>query len=141
MMHMFYTKTPSLKILQYLVPFFSGGITLLIYFINVHGLSYLWLILTLLTLIIFSMCVVIFIKDSNSGKHVAYFNDNCLLWITIGYVISIRYLKPGQIMTQILPESLKINLDGLRLFAYLYLITIATDIFAYFLVLNLEKED
>ena len=93
MMHMFYTKTPSLKILQYLVPFFSGGITLLIYFINVHGLSYLWLILTLLTLIIFSMCVVIFIKDSTAENMLHILMTIAYCGLLIGYVISIRYLS------------------------------------------------
>lgn len=132
MMHMFYTKYPKLKQLQYIVPFFCGSITVLIYLVNVQGVNYLWLIFAILTFIIFSMGLPIFIKDSSAENMLQMIMTVLYCGILIGYVMSIRYLNQTNLVSSYLPTSVNVNLDGLRLFAYLYLITVATDIFAYF---------
>lgn len=85
----------------------------------------------------FSLCLVfglmIFTKNSEARAIMG-----CILALTysgllFGYVFSLRYFVPVRI------NGVLINLNGLKSFAYVYLIVFATDTFAYFLGIKFGK--
>lgn len=138
MMNMFYTKRTSLKNLRFIIPILTGLITLMVYLVNVKNIDQFWLVVVLLSCIIFSMGAVIFTKDSHADDMMSSIMTLVYCGLIIGYVISIRYIGeslpisfPDTIFENI-PNTIKTNFSGARLFAYLYLIVIGTDISAYF---------
>lgn len=136
MMNMFYTKSPSLKHLRYVIPVFTGILTYTVYFSTTRGLDiggetfknfiYHFLVpVAFITFVALSLIIVIFVKDSTAGDMA-----NCVITLAyagliFGYVISIRYLRP------LVPSRITIIAKGGRSFGYLYVITIITDSVAY----------
>lgn len=138
MMEMFYTKRKSLKNLRYVIPILTGLITLMVYLVNVKNVDQFWLVVIFLSCIIFAMGVVVFTKDSHADDMLSCIMTLVYCGLIIGYVISVRYIGESfpisfqNIIFKNIPNTIKTDFSGPRLFAYLYLIVIGTDISAYF---------
>ena len=139
-----YLESPELKRYRVLVPILSSllcGLTLLATYmtsldiVNIkENFIYHFFVLVFF---MFSLCLVfglmIFTKNSEARAIMG-----CILALTysgllFGYVFSLRYLKPVVLNGDL------INLNGLKSFAYVYSIVVATDTFAYFLGIKFGK--
>lgn len=138
MMNMFYKKRNSLNKLRFIIPIFTGLITLMVYLVNVNNVNQFWLVVIFLSCIIFSLGAVVFIQDSHADDMLSCVMTLCYCGLLIGYVISIRYIGEASpapmkgLFLKNIPNTIETNFSGIRLFAYLYLIVIGTDISAYF---------
>lgn len=134
MMNIFYTKSESLKVLRFIVPLFTGLITFMVWYVNVALVvdnpgvfaNQFWLVVTLLISIIIITTILIFTKHSTALDIANCITALCYTGLLIGYVISIRYLEP--IGTS---EYISTNFWGGRIIAYLFIIVVFTDTFAY----------
>jgi len=136
MMNMFYTQSPSLRIIRYIIPIFSGVLTYIVYFSTTKGMdiadetykNFIFHFLVPVAFISFTIIsiILIIITKNSSASDIA----NCVVALAytgliFGYVISIRYLTPLE------PTRANIIAKGGRSFGYLFVITIMTDTFAY----------
>ncbi len=145
MMNMFYTKSPTLKIYRFLVPFFSGLIVLAIYFAATKGLSTLvnfdivstellirnmlyhfWVITLFVAAVSICLGMLIFTKNSTAHDMLACIMTLSYCGLIMGYVISIEYIEPLATSTH-----LNIMIRGGRSFGYLFTIVAITDTVAY----------
>lgn len=125
LINMFYKSNERLKIIRFILPIISGLIMVSSYLSFIKGITILPF-LTYVLGILFSMTYAIFKKDSTASDILS-----CVLSLTYGGLLltlafSVEYLDPILSSLTTLP-----HLTG-RMFAYLYSIVIATDVFAYF---------
>ncbi|HPX83781.1 MAG TPA: phosphatidate cytidylyltransferase [Bacilli bacterium] len=146
MMNMFYQKYPSLKLLRYLVPIFSGILVYTVYLSTTKGLDindisaasfvYHFLVVVMLMIfIIISLGIIIFTKSSTAYDMMAVIMTLVYCGLVMGYVISIRYIEPFPFRE----GSINLIFRGGRSFAYLYSIVLGTDTFAYLFGIKFGK--
>ncbi|MGD9604827.1 MAG: phosphatidate cytidylyltransferase [Bacilli bacterium] len=146
MMNMFYHKFPSLKLLRFLVPLFSGVLIYTIYLATTKGLEitdvsaanfvYHFLVVVILMIfIIISFAIIIFTKSSSANDMMAVVLTLVYCGLVMGYVISIRYLEPFPVRE----GAINLVFRGGRSFAYLYSIVLGTDTFAYLFGIKFGK--
>lgn len=139
MMNMFYKKSPSLKKLRYVIPFFSGILVYTVYLSTTKGLDiadlsaanfiyHFLVVVVFLMFIIISMGLTIFISGSSALDMMSAVITLVYTGLIMGYVISIRYLETLYPATD---GVLELHLRGGRSFGYLFAIVVATDTFAY----------
>lgn len=135
MMNMFYTKSESLKKVRFVVPILTGILTFMVWYVNVALVAenpsvfanQFWLVVVFLSCIVIITTILIFTNHSTAYDIANSIMALCYTGLLIGYVISIRYLKP--IGTS---EYFETNFWGGRTIAYLFIIVVFTDTFAYF---------
>ncbi|MDD4212156.1 MAG: phosphatidate cytidylyltransferase [Bacilli bacterium] len=145
MMNMFYTKSPTLKKLRFIVPVFSGLIVLIIYYASTRGLNtianfsvvstedvirnmlyHFWVITIFIATIVICLGILIFTKNSTAHDMMACIVTLSYCGLIMGYVISIEYIEP--ISTSV---HLDLMIRGGRSFGYLFTIVVTTDTVAY----------
>lgn len=145
MMNMFYTKSPTLKNLRFIVPVFSGLLVLMIYFAATRGLStisfltivtpndiirnmlyHFWVITIFVAAIVICLGIIIFTKNSTAHDMMACVMTLSYCGLIMGYVISIEYIEPISASTH-----LEVLIRGGRSFGYLFTIVATTDTVAY----------
>lgn len=145
MMNMFYKKSEALKTYRYIIPILAGLTTLMVYLVNVGGVRQFWLVVALLSIILFCIGSFVFVKNSSATDMMSSVFTIIYTGLVIGYVMSIRYIGTAYPI-DITPDN-PINpgdtiftyFTGGKLFAYLYIIVIATDMFAYFIGIKFGK--
>lgn len=146
MMNMFYKQYPSLKILRYIVPIFSGILIYTIYLATTKGLDisdlstasfvyHFLVVVVLMMFIILSFSIIIFTKSSSAFDMMSVVITLVYCGLIMGYVISIRYLETFPIR----PGAINLVFRGGRSFAYLYSIVLGTDTFAYLFGIKFGK--
>ena len=146
MMTMFYHKYPSLKLLRFLVPVFSGALIYTIYLATTKGLDitdssaasfvyHFLVVVVLMIFIIISLAIIIFTKSSSAYDMMAVVMTIVYCGLIMGYVISIRYLEPFPVRE----GAINLVFRGGRSFAYLYSIVLGTDTFAYLFGMKFGK--
>lgn len=145
MMNMFYQKSDTLKVYRYIIPILSALTTFMVYQVNVAGVHQFWLVVVLLSIFILSIGSFVFIKESSAQDMMNTVFTIVYTGLIIGYVMSIRYIGTA-FPIDISPEnpinpgdSIITYFTGGKLFAYLYLVVIATDMFAYFIGVRFGK--
>ena len=145
MMNMFYQKSDTLKLYRYIIPILSALTTFMVYQVNVAGVHQFWLVVVLLSIFILSIGSFVFIKESSAQDMMNTVFTIVYTGLIIGYVMSIRYIGTA-FPIDISPEnpinpgdSIITYFTGGKLFAYLYLVVIATDMFAYFIGVRFGK--
>ncbi|MFA5481816.1 MAG: phosphatidate cytidylyltransferase [Bacilli bacterium] len=128
MMNMFALKAESLKVLKYIIPFFSGVIVYLAV-IAAKNNNYFWLFLSLIIAVIISMIIIIFIKNSKSYDFSNIVMSLLYCGVFFGFVIALKYI-PDSIIN-INNSNVIINIKGPWSFAYIYTIVLFTDMSAY----------
>lgn len=154
MMSMFYTKSPSLSKLRYIVPAFSGIIVLVIYFAATRGLTlngiggsqlqssdlirnllyHFWVNIVFVAAIIVSLGIIVFTKNSTAHDMLSVITTLCYCGLVMGYVISIRYIEPVGIS-----PNIENQLWGGRSLAYLFTIVMITDTTAFIFGIKFGK--
>lgn len=135
MMNMFYTKSEALKIVRFVVPVLTVILTSMVWYVNVELVTenpsvfanQFWLVVVFLCCIVVITTILIFTKQSTAHDIANSIMALCYTGLIIGYVISIRYLTP--VGTS---EYFETNFWGGRTMAYLFIIVVCTDTFAYF---------
>ncbi|MDD2258389.1 MAG: phosphatidate cytidylyltransferase [Bacilli bacterium] len=128
MINMFALKAESLKVLKYIIPFFSGVIVYLAV-IAAKNNNYFWLFLSLIIAVIISMIIIIFIKNSKSYDFSNIVMSLLYCGVFFGFVIALKYI-PDSIIN-INNSNVIINIKGPWSFAYIYTIVLFTDMSAY----------
>ncbi|MDD2682033.1 MAG: phosphatidate cytidylyltransferase [Bacilli bacterium] len=128
MINMFALKAESLKVLKYIIPFFSGLIVYLAV-IAAKNNNYFWLLLSLIIAVIISMIIIIFIKNSKSYDFSNIVMSLLYCGVFFGFVIALKYI-PDSIIN-INNSNVIINIKGPWSFAYIYTIVLFTDMSAY----------
>src|SRR5690554_362422 len=146
MISMFSKKGKALDDFRFIIPVFSGLIVLIIYFASTRGfnpavftdpiisrndiieslLYHFWVVIVFVAAAIISLGLLIFKKGSTAHDMMACIMTLAYCGLIMGYVISIRYLFPLGISS-----FLENQLWGGRSFAYLIVIVVSTDSFAY----------
>ena len=146
MMNMFYKKSPSLKNLRHIIPIFSGILIYTIYLSTTKGLDiqnvtdanfiyHFLVVVVFLMFIIIIMGSTIFIKSSSAHDMMSAIITLVYTGLILGYVISIRYLETMPARDGILDLQFRAG----RSFAYLSIIVISTDTFAYLVGMKFGK--
>lgn len=128
MINMFALKAESLKVLKYIIPFFSGVIVYLAV-IAAKNNNYFWLFLSLIIAVIISMIIIIFIKNSKAYDFSNIVMSLLYCGVFFGFVIALKYI-PDSIIN-INNSNVIINIKGPWSFAYIYTIVLFTDMSAY----------
>lgn len=130
MMSMFYTRSPGLKYMRFIVPIFSGVIVMFAYFadmsIDKNLIYHFWVVTTFVFAIIICLAILIFTKHSTAHDMVACVMTLVYCGLIMGYVISIENITPIG-TSKYIANAVK----GGRSFAYLFTIVCTTDTMAY----------
>lgn len=154
MISMFYTKSPSLEKLRYVIPVFSGAIVLVLYFAATRGLTptifndpilssgdlitnllyHFWVNIVFVAVIIISLGVLVFTKNSTAHDMLAVIMTLTYCGLIMGYVISIRYIEPVG-----MSDYIDNKLWGGRSIAYLFTVSMITDTAAFLFGIKFGK--
>lgn len=128
LMNMFSKKAESLKLLKYIIPLFSGVIVYLTV-LSTKDNNYFWLLFSLILVIVISMIILIFIKQSKSYDFSNVVIALIYTGLLFGLVIAIKYIPDSIINVN--NSDVIINIKGPWSFAYIYTVVISTDVMAY----------
>lgn len=144
LINMMYHKAPSLKMFRYIIPLFSGIITVLaclatkkaagdMDFLNEYFIYHFYVLIAFLTFSAITLGMLIFTPHTSTKEVFGCLASLAYGGLIFGYVMSIRYLKPINI------NKTSIALNGVKSFIYVYSIVVATDLFAYFIGTKIGK--